>query len=31
VWERTGDIKAVVDHIVDETYQGLALTRAKVA
>src|SRR6059058_6091715 len=23
VWERTHDIKAVVDHIVDETYQGL--------
>jgi glutamate---cysteine ligase / carboxylate-amine ligase len=31
VWERTGDIKAVVDHIVDETYQGLILPRAKVA
>ena len=23
VWERTGDLKAVVDHIVEETYQGL--------
>jgi len=23
VWERTHDIKAVVDHIVAETYQGL--------
>ncbi len=25
VWERTGDLKAVVDHIVDETYQGLMI------
>jgi glutamate---cysteine ligase / carboxylate-amine ligase len=25
VWERTHDIKAVVDHIVEETYQGLRL------
>ena len=25
VWERTGSIKAVVDHIVEETYQGLEL------
>ena len=24
VWERTHDIKAVVDHIVAETYQGLS-------
>jgi carboxylate-amine ligase len=31
VWERTGDMKAVVDHIVDETYEGLRLTRAKAA
>ena len=31
VWERTGDIKAVVDHIVDETHQDLTLTREKVA
>lgn len=31
VWERTGDINAVVDHIVNETYEGLILTRAKVA
>jgi glutamate---cysteine ligase / carboxylate-amine ligase len=31
VWERTGDMKAVVDHIVDETYEGLMLTRTKVA
>jgi len=23
IWERTGDLKAVVDHIVDETYEGL--------
>jgi carboxylate-amine ligase len=22
-WERTHDIKAVVDHIVSETYEGL--------
>src|ERR1700676_4027189 len=26
VWERTHDIKAVVDHIIDETYQGLKLS-----
>ena len=25
VWERTQDTKAVVDHIVAETYQGLNL------
>lgn len=25
VWERTHDIKAVVDHIVAETYEGLSL------
>ena len=31
VWERTGDTKAVVDHIVDETYEGLILTHAKAA
>src|ERR1700731_494956 len=31
VWERTGDIKAVVDHIIDETYQDLIPTRANVA
>ena len=31
VWERTGDLKAVVDHIVDETYEGLRLTCTKVA
>ena len=24
-WERTQDMKAVVDHIVAETYEGLAL------
>jgi carboxylate-amine ligase len=24
VWERTHDIKAVVDHIVEETYEGLS-------
>ena len=23
IWELTGDLKAVVDHIVDETYEGL--------
>ncbi len=23
VWERTNDMKAVVDHIVEETYEGL--------
>jgi carboxylate-amine ligase len=27
VWERTHDIKAVVDHIVEETYQGLSVPR----
>ncbi len=26
VWERTHDMKAVVDHIVAETYQGLDLS-----
>src|ERR1700681_3031677 len=31
VWERTGDMKAVVDHIVDETYEGLILSRAEAA
>jgi hypothetical protein len=31
VWGRTGDIKAVVDQIVDETYEGLRLIRTKVA
>ena len=31
VWERTGDMKAVVDHIVAETYQDLDLAGAKVA
>ena len=31
VWERTGDIKAVVDHLVEETYEDLILTRAKAA
>lgn len=25
VWERTHDIKAVVDHIIEETYQGLSV------
>jgi glutamate---cysteine ligase / carboxylate-amine ligase len=29
VWERTHDLKAVVDHIVAETYQGLHLAKAK--
>ena len=27
VWERTQDMKAVVDQIVAETYEGLALYR----
>ena len=27
VWERTRDLKAVVDHIVTETYEGLDLSR----
>lgn len=31
VWERTGDIKAVVDHLVAETYQDLDLAGEKVA
>jgi len=31
VWERTQDLKAVVDHIVRETYQGLPLNEAKAA
>lgn len=31
VWERTGDIKAVVDHLVEETYEDLIVTRAKAA
>jgi glutamate---cysteine ligase / carboxylate-amine ligase len=31
VYQRTGDIKAVVDHIVEETYQDLALVPAKAA
>jgi carboxylate-amine ligase len=26
-WERTQDMKAVVDHIVTETYEGLSLPR----
>jgi carboxylate-amine ligase len=28
IWERTGDLKAVVDHIVDETYEGLRTSSA---
>jgi carboxylate-amine ligase len=28
VYERTGELKAVVDHIVDETYQGLTVLQA---
>src|SRR5437588_242268 len=31
VWERTHDIKAVVDHIVAETYEALGVTRASAA
>jgi carboxylate-amine ligase len=31
VWERTHDIKAVVDQIVSETYEGLDVARANVA
>jgi len=30
VWERTRDVKAVVDHIVEETHDGLALECAAV-
>ncbi len=26
VWKRTGDLKAVVDHIIDETYEGLTIS-----
>jgi carboxylate-amine ligase len=26
-WERTHDMKAVVDHIVSETYEGLTLVQ----
>ena len=29
VWERTDDLKAVVDQIVAETYEGLNIVRAK--
>jgi carboxylate-amine ligase len=28
VWERAHDMKAVVDHIVGETYEGLNMSRA---
>src|SRR6266700_2243754 len=31
VWERTHDMKAVVDHIVEETYEGLNVLRESVA
>jgi glutamate---cysteine ligase / carboxylate-amine ligase len=31
VWERTQDMKAVVDQIVAETYEGLGETRASAA
>jgi glutamate---cysteine ligase / carboxylate-amine ligase len=31
VWERTHDMKAVVDHIVEETYEGLNVARANMA
>jgi carboxylate-amine ligase len=31
VWERTGDIEAVVDHVVDETCEGLRVTHRRVA
>jgi carboxylate-amine ligase len=31
VWGRTHDLKAVVDHIVAETYEGLGATRANAA
>jgi glutamate---cysteine ligase / carboxylate-amine ligase len=31
VWERTQDMKTVVDHIVAETYEGLGETRASAA
>jgi hypothetical protein len=26
-WERTQDMKTVVDHIVEETYEGLSLAQ----
>ncbi len=31
VWERTHEMKAVVDHIVEETYEGLNIARANAA
>ena len=31
VWERTGDITAVVDHIIAETYEGLSVAERNVA
>jgi carboxylate-amine ligase len=31
VWERTHEMKAVVDHIVEETYEGLNVARANAA
>src|SRR6267378_3469705 len=30
-WERTHDMKAVVDQIIDETYEGLDVTQARLA
>ena len=31
VWEKTHDLKAVVDHIIGETYEGLPIRAAKAA
>ena len=31
VWERTHDLKAVVDHIIRETYEGLPISAAQAA
>jgi carboxylate-amine ligase len=31
VWERTGDLKAVVDHLVQETYEGLPIEPVRCA
>jgi carboxylate-amine ligase len=30
-WERTHDMKAVVDQIIDETYEGLDVAQARSA
>jgi hypothetical protein len=31
VWKRAGDLKAVVDHIIAETYAGLHMAKTKAA